>query len=260
MAIIIAFVSADCQTNVTSPNISSDWAPGGLDDVRGPCPMLNTLANHGFLPHDGRNITKENAVFALKTALNFNETFAEQFFGHGIKSNLDANATFFTLDMLNRHNVLEHDASLSRQDAFFGNNHVFNQSIFDQTKQFWTADTLTVAMVANSMSARQLNMKAFNPEYIFTSASQSVTFGEMAAPFLVFGDIPSGTVRKDLVVSWIEIEKLPTELGWVKPAVELVKEDVHDMSERIANASSPIVEFAAAANARRDVGFGHGLF
>ena len=99
--------------------------------------MLNTLANHGFLPHDGRNITKENAVFALKTALNFNATFAEQFFGHGIKSNSDANATFFTLyvdaaqtswsaiadlfprDMLNRHNVLEHDASLRSVKIIF---------------------------------------------------------------------------------------------------------------------------------------------
>lgn len=59
--------------------------------------MLNTLANHGFLPHDGTNITLPNAVFALKTALNFNETFAEQFFGHGVKSNPEANATFFTL-------------------------------------------------------------------------------------------------------------------------------------------------------------------
>jgi len=58
----------------------------------------------------------------------------------------------------------------------------------------------------------------------------------------------------------IENEKLPSELGWVKPAVELVKEDVHDMSERIANASSPIVEPAAVANARRGIGFGHGLF
>lgn len=67
------------------------------------------------------------------------------------------------------------------------------------------------------MSARQLNMKAFNPEYIFTTASQSVTFGEMAAPFLVFGDIPSGTVRKDLVVSWIGTLVLMHEvLGEVK--------------------------------------------
>ena len=59
--------------------------------------MLNTLANHGFLSHDGRNITKENAVFALNTALGFNASFAELFFVHGLKSNPETNATSFTL-------------------------------------------------------------------------------------------------------------------------------------------------------------------
>ncbi|KAG4437127.1 hypothetical protein IFR05_007389 [Cadophora sp. M221] len=260
VAMILAVASADCQSNSTVPATSRQWAPGGPTDERGPCPMLNTLANHGFLPHDGRNITKENAVFAMKTALNFDETFAEEFFAHGMKANPEPNGKFFTLNMLNQHNVLEHDASLSRQDAFFGDVQPFNQTIFDQTKQFWTADTLTLAMVASSMSARQLEMRSFNPEFVFTKTSQGVTFGEMAAPFLVFGDIPSGTVRKDFVVSWIENEKLPSELGWVKVAVEISKEDVQDMSARIANASSPIVDPVAAANARRCISFGHGIF
>jgi hypothetical protein len=29
------------------------------NDLRSPCPALNTLANHGYLPHDGKNITPE---------------------------------------------------------------------------------------------------------------------------------------------------------------------------------------------------------
>ena len=58
-------------------------------------------------------------------------------------------------------------------------------------------------MLANGMLSRQLNMKAFNPEYVFTTESQSVTFGEVAAPILVFGDILSATVNKELVISWI---------------------------------------------------------
>ncbi|KAF5354419.1 hypothetical protein D9758_010764 [Tetrapyrgos nigripes] len=32
------------------------WKAPGPNDLRGPCPGLNTLANHGFLPRDGRNI------------------------------------------------------------------------------------------------------------------------------------------------------------------------------------------------------------
>jgi hypothetical protein len=31
----------------------------GPNDSRSPCPALNALANHGYLPHDGNNITPE---------------------------------------------------------------------------------------------------------------------------------------------------------------------------------------------------------
>jgi len=73
------------------------WAPGGVDDFRGPCPMMNTLANHNFLPHDGGNITLENAVSALTTALNFNENVAIIMWQQAVIVNPDPNATFFTL-------------------------------------------------------------------------------------------------------------------------------------------------------------------
>lgn len=59
--------------------------------------MMNTLANHGFLPRDGRNITKEAAVDALSTALNFNTSLATLMFEMAIIANPEPNATFFTL-------------------------------------------------------------------------------------------------------------------------------------------------------------------
>jgi Peroxidase, family 2 len=102
-------------------------------------------------------------------------------------------------DNLNRHNVLEHDASMSRSDAFFGNNHVFNQTIFDTTRVFWTADTLTADMLANGKIARQLASKSTNPNYTFTSTNEAFSLGEVAAPIIVFGDLPSATVNKSLV-------------------------------------------------------------
>jgi hypothetical protein len=46
-------------------------------------------------------------------------------------------------------------------------------------------------------------MKAFNPEYFFTAASQRAVLGELATPVLVFGDIASATVNKELLVSWM---------------------------------------------------------
>ncbi|CZR56209.1 related to chloroperoxidase [Phialocephala subalpina] len=219
----------------------------GPDDLRGPCPMMNTLANHGFLPRDGGNITRENAVYALTEGLNFNASVANIMWEQAIIANPEPNATFFTLDNLNRHNVLEHDASISRSDAAFGNNHVFNQTIFDTTTAYWTEETLDANQLANGKIFRQLQSKAFNPNYTFTSTTEAFSLGEMSAPILIFGDIPAGTVNKSLVLFFFENEKLPTELGWTKQATPINLDQVGTTSQLISNATSLITASQPAA-------------
>lgn len=65
--------------------------------VRGPCPMLNTLANHGFLPRDGRDLTQDVVVSGLGNGLNFDSSLAELMFEMAIPANPEPNATYFTL-------------------------------------------------------------------------------------------------------------------------------------------------------------------
>lgn len=65
--------------------------------VRGPCPMMNTLANHGFIPRNGGNITKQNAVKGLADGLNFDAALASLMWDQAIIANPEPNATFFTL-------------------------------------------------------------------------------------------------------------------------------------------------------------------
>lgn len=87
----------------------------------------------------------------------------------------------------------------SRSDAFFGNNHVFNQTVFDYTKAWWTAETLTPMMLANSKLARQLQSRADNPEYRFTESVEEFSLGEVTAPVIAFGDLATGEVPRALV-------------------------------------------------------------
>lgn len=114
---------------------------------------------------------------------------------------------------------MEHDASLryvhtgypvagetptnisttSRSDAFFGNNHVFNQSVFETSTAYWTTDILTPEQIANSKLARQVTSRAYNPEYTFSTTTEEFSLGEMAAPFIVFGSLQNPTVEKKLV-------------------------------------------------------------
>ena len=53
--------------------------------------------SHGFLPHDGKNLTKEVVIAGLKGGLNFNESLGGLMFEQAIIVNPEPNATYFTL-------------------------------------------------------------------------------------------------------------------------------------------------------------------
>ncbi|KAF4549128.1 Sterigmatocystin biosynthesis peroxidase stcC-like protein 2 [Elsinoe fawcettii] len=219
-------------------NSIPEWHPPGQFDVRGPCPMLNALANHGFLPRNGLNITKSAAVAAMTESLNFDPAFAEILFGGGIATNPEPNANSFTMVHLRRHNVVEHDASMSRQDSYFGNNFDFNQTIFDQTRAFWINDTLNRQQLANSKLYRQLQSKAYNPTYVFNEKTEGFSLGEHAAPFIAFGDIDKITARKDWVEYFFMNERLPYSLGWTKRDTKATFADFQRINGEIAKAAS----------------------
>lgn len=74
--------------------------------------MLNTLANHGYLPHSGKNISENDTIQALGSALNIDKDLAQFLFQEALTTSPISNSTTFSLNDLSRHNILEHDASL----------------------------------------------------------------------------------------------------------------------------------------------------
>ncbi|GAB7362050.1 hypothetical protein MBLNU230_g2084t1 [Neophaeotheca triangularis] len=238
--LVYGFPQAQIKGN-GQESISADtleWHPAGPGDERGPCPMMNTLANHGFLPHDGRNITRENAIKGLGEGLNFDSSLASLMWDQAIIANPEPNATFFTLGHLNRHNVLEHDASLSRLDDYYGNNHLFNPEAFSQTREFWTDETLTAQMLANSKLARMIDSRAFNPNYTFSEETEEFSLGELAAPIIAFGDVEKATVSRALVSYFFEHERLPTALGWTVKNETMELNTILSTSNAIRNATN----------------------
>ncbi|KAI8885773.1 Cloroperoxidase [Backusella circina FSU 941] len=95
-------------------------------DLRSPCPVVNTLANHGFISRDGRQV-KYNDLYnaaiqlglsplalisVLKVAYNgLNEPKPGD---HFVRQFIQPNT--LDLDRLGVFSVLEHDVSLTRQD------------------------------------------------------------------------------------------------------------------------------------------------
>ena len=44
------------------------YAPSKSTDLRSPCPLINALANHGYLPRDGRNVIASDLMTGMKEA------------------------------------------------------------------------------------------------------------------------------------------------------------------------------------------------
>lgn len=74
--------------------------------------MLNTLANHGYLPRSGRNFTLDNIINGLSAGVNFAANFSSFLHDFALTTNPEPNATTWSLGTLRTHNILEHDASL----------------------------------------------------------------------------------------------------------------------------------------------------
>ncbi|KAK6332260.1 hypothetical protein TWF696_002981 [Orbilia brochopaga] len=95
-----------------------EYVPPKDGDSRSACPMLNAMANHGILPHDGKNITFVELNHKIRSTFNFAPSFC--FFVPKFAADF-LNRSYwkdrFDLEEISLHNAIEHDGSLTRQDA-----------------------------------------------------------------------------------------------------------------------------------------------
>jgi hypothetical protein len=202
--------------------------------------MLNTLANHAFLPHDGKAISESRVIHALGAALNISESLSKFLFSEAITTSPQPNATTFTLEDLGRHNILEHDASLSRSDYFFNHDpYSFNASVFAETQSFWHGDTITLKMAAEARIGRLITSNRTNPTYSLSDLGSDFSVGETAAYILLLGDDHgvSGTVKRELVEYLFQHERLPVEKGWATPSTAVTEADLFELMDRVVNAT-----------------------
>lgn len=88
---------------------------------------------------------------------------------------------------------------------------MFNETIFNETRAYWTEPILDAKMLANGKLARQITSRAQNPTYTFTSSMEEFSLGEVAAPVVAFGDRLTGKVNRSLVEYFFGMPCLRTE-------------------------------------------------
>ncbi|KAJ4416148.1 hypothetical protein N0V82_006908 [Gnomoniopsis sp. IMI 355080] len=176
-----------------------EWQAPTEFDSRAPCPMLNTLANHGYLPRNGLNFTLAQLQDAFTTAINLAPDFSVGPWDTGIQaSTTGVNGTLNLHDLV-KHDLIEHDASLSRLDTYFGNANDFNDGVWAQVNASYGIDTVTVDQVAASRVAREAVCAAENPEYNLTSAGSAAGWGEAALFLVVMGNKTTGNASREYV-------------------------------------------------------------
>ncbi|PPJ50488.1 hypothetical protein CBER1_06739 [Cercospora berteroae] len=182
-----------------------EYIAPGPNDVRSPCPGINSAANHGYIPRSGKNITPLQVAQGLKEGLNVGLDFGLVVGQGATASNPNPLAGTFNMDQLRAHNFpIEHD------------------DIFDQVLAFYEGmerTSLPVAMHAQWARVdrqRQLNgdKLTYGPRQLVLGLVESSLYQSvMGNP--ITGEAPISYVR-----SFFEQERLPYELGWTKPAVE----------------------------------------
>lgn len=213
--------------------------------VRSPCPGLNSLANHGFLPHNGKGNTIPILLKGLAEGLNMGADFTVAIGGAGLLASPNPFGGSFNLDDLNQHNFpIEHDASISRQDAALGNDQPFYDPNWQQYIHFFDGKTVTdVPTASKAKFARFNDSLTKNPEFTYGLREAVLSYGENALYLQTMGDPISGNAKIEYVRSLFEKEQLPYNLGWRPSKAPITLGSVGAMVVELnANSPEPIPE------------------
>ncbi|KAJ7041654.1 Cloroperoxidase, partial [Mycena alexandri] len=222
-------------------------------DLRGPCPGLNTLANHGYLPRDGRNVTVPGIMDAALAAFNVNWDAILIAAKFGLLTGDDLlSGTQMTLAALSSHNIVEHDASISRNDFGdgSGDNVHFNETTFSTLANSNpgkdTYDTTSAGLVQKQRLADSV---ANNPLLVNTRKEFILRSRESGLYLSIFGDPATGIAPKKFVNIFFREERLPIAEGWTKSkslitgdSLGAIEVTIHNVSDWTATTScEPLV-------------------
>jgi hypothetical protein len=132
------------------------------------------------------------AIKAMVSSINFSTILGTIFAMGGVAANPDHSAHTFDLDHVAKHNWIEHDVSLSRQDIAFGNNSSFDKAQFDkflavfgdkEATDFATASKARYMRVQDSKAAHEKAGK----EFTYGIKETVMSYGETALYLSLLG-------------------------------------------------------------------------
>ncbi|KAJ6476386.1 hypothetical protein C8R45DRAFT_1077286 [Mycena sanguinolenta] len=213
------------------------FIPAETSDKRSPCPALNALANHGYLPRHGTQITFTQLLEAIKTVYNLSlplallltlagfltcaklsinwakphTTFKSDSFisCHRWTRRLSISWTLSLSDLSARGwNKIAHDASLVHPSGI--PSHAPDPVLLANLLSF-ASHSHKVGLALNGLAAVHAHRERTLPHRL-SSLHEQVALGECALGWLVMHNPATGVIDLDTLEKWFGEERLPD--GW----------------------------------------------
>ncbi|KAJ7647750.1 Chloroperoxidase [Roridomyces roridus] len=226
------------------PDAAHPFIAPGPDDQRGPCPAMNTLANHGFIPRNGIASFEEilvammeafnielrtGALMVANNMLTRGNPFVNKISIGGVSplvpplpGNIDGPET----GGIAKHGRFEGDASMTRADAFIGDNRDFQDVLYDldllQLGKFGDSGpegNNTVFNVATLIAMKQQNIamdQAANPEFKFAAQRMNGAYAEASFILNAFANGTTKQATLSIIGSFFRNQTFPDQ--WFRAA------------------------------------------
>lgn len=216
------------------------YHPASPTDLRAPCPVLNSLANHGLISRSGRSITSTELTAALRylglgatvTSLLVNTSFKVHSddtepnpppgtSGFGLRDSSQTNPSgipILNLDQVGRPHAIEHDVSLTREDRALGDCIRLNADLYEQmlscARHEGDGAWFHVKDLGRFRKRRYVDQTRRNDQLVFDKKRHYVACAEAAGVQAVFGQGMSGKVPREYMEAVFSDERLPFDEGW----------------------------------------------
>jgi len=249
---ILNMADTDNQMGVYKP------APPGA--LRTPCPVLNALANHGYIPRDGRDMTSAQLSAAFRY-LGFGPDTTSFLVGGAFKVHADdppagsstsrlglrdadeinSNGTpVLNLNQIGRPHAVEHDVSITRQDRELGNCIILQPQLLQAFLACpANGHAFTSSDIGRFRRERYDQQKRDNAQLDFDPAKHQLACGEIGAFQGIFGKGLSYSIPIAYVKAMFEDERLPFEEGWTPRRTPLLFPELWLLLKLISNRAWP---------------------
>ncbi|KIJ56417.1 hypothetical protein M422DRAFT_239636 [Sphaerobolus stellatus SS14] len=158
----------------------------GPNDIRGSCSALNTLVSHGYLPRNG-TVRPDQTVTATMKGLTWAMTlqsshqldeFWNKVFSHWSRPSKQP----ASVGGLNQRGTFEGDTSMTRVDAYFGDQSAFDETLFQgfiaTSKKYGRNGTYDINATAELRRQRLQDTIKTHPQLVFTSPRSLSAYSE----------------------------------------------------------------------------------